>query len=117
MEIDTGNEMTRNWVRFGQIEGQIVGQERDPLCMCVCMRAKLLQLCLTLCNPLEPTSPLCPWDSPGKNTGVGCRALLQGIFPTHGSHLYLRCLLHWQADSSPSLPLHHMVYLFIFFDF
>ena len=24
---------------------------------------------------------LCPWDCPGKNTGVGCRALLQGIFP------------------------------------
>ena len=25
---------------------------------------------------------LCPWDSPGKNTGVGCHALLQGIFLT-----------------------------------
>ena len=28
---------------------------------------------------------LCPWDSPGKNTGVGCHFLLQGIFPTQGS--------------------------------
>ena len=27
---------------------------------------------------------LCPWDSPGKNTGVGCHALLQGIFLTQG---------------------------------
>ena len=27
---------------------------------------------------------LCPWNSPGKNTGVGCHALLQGIFPTQG---------------------------------
>ena len=27
---------------------------------------------------------LCPWDSPGKNTGVGSHALLQGIFPTQG---------------------------------
>ena len=27
---------------------------------------------------------LCPWDSPGKNTGVGCHALLQGIFTTQG---------------------------------
>jgi len=27
---------------------------------------------------------LYPWDSPGKNTGVGCHALLQGIFPTQG---------------------------------
>ena len=30
---------------------------------------------------------LCPWDSPGKNTGVGCHALLQGIFLTQGSAL------------------------------
>ena len=29
---------------------------------------------------------LCPWDSPGKNTEVGCHALLQGIFPTQGSN-------------------------------
>ena len=32
---------------------------------------------------------LCPWDSPGKNTGVGCHALLQGIFPTQGLNLCL----------------------------
>ena len=31
----------------------------------------------------------CPWDSPSKNTGVGCHALLQGIFPTQGSNLNL----------------------------
>ena len=31
---------------------------------------------------LLPTRPLCPWDFPGRNTGVGCHALLQGIFPT-----------------------------------
>ena len=33
---------------------------------------------------LQPTRLLCPWDSPGKNTGVRCHALLQGIFPTQG---------------------------------
>ena len=33
-----------------------------------------------------PTTLLCPCDSPGKNTGVGCHALLQGIFPTQGSN-------------------------------
>ena len=31
---------------------------------------------------VEPTRLLCPWDSPGKNTGVDYHALLQGIFPT-----------------------------------
>ena len=29
----------------------------------------------------EPSRPLCPWDFPGRDTGVGCRALLRGIFP------------------------------------
>ena len=45
---------------------------------------------------------LCPWDFPGKNTGVGCHFLLQGIFPT-SQGLNPR-LLHWQVDS---LPLSH----------
>ena len=36
-----------------------------------------------------PARLLCPWDSPGKNTGVGCHALLQEIFPTPGSNLRL----------------------------
>ena len=35
---------------------------------------------------LWPTRLLCPWDSPGKNTGVGGHALLQGVFPTQGSN-------------------------------
>ena len=33
---------------------------------------------------LEPARLLCPRGSPGKNTGMGCHALLQGIFPTQG---------------------------------
>ena len=44
-------------------------------------------------------APLCPWDSPGKNTEVGSHVLLQGIFPTQGLSLHLQCLLHWQAGS------------------
>ena len=35
---------------------------------------------------LQPARLLCPWDSPGQNTAVGCHALLQGIFPTQGSN-------------------------------
>ena len=48
---------------------------------------------------LQPTRLLCPWASPGKNTGVGCHALLQGIFPTQGSNQSLSCLLHWHKSS------------------
>ena len=40
---------------------------------------EVAQLCPTLCHPVD-----CPWDSPGQNTGVGSRSLLQGIFPTQG---------------------------------
>ena len=36
------------------------------------MRAKLLQSCPTLYYELYPARLFCPWDSPGKNTGVGC---------------------------------------------
>ena len=45
---------------------------------------------------LYPASLLCPWDSPGKNTGLRCNALLQRIFQTQGSNLHFLWLLHWQ---------------------
>ena len=50
------------------------------------------QFCPTLCNPI-----VCPWDSPGKNIGVGSHFLLQRIFPTQGlkpGHLHSRHFLH-----------------------
>ena len=45
-----------------------------------CMHAKSLQSCPTLCDPMDSSPPVslqCPWDSLGKNTGVGCHFLLQ----------------------------------------
>ena len=47
----------------------------------------LMALCLFMSDSLRPhglwpTRLLCPWDAPGKNTGVGSPFLLQGIFPT-----------------------------------
>ena len=54
-----------------------------------------LSVCMLSCfSPI-----LCPWDSPGKYTGVVCHTLLQGIFPTQGLNLCLLCLLHWQMGS------------------
>ena len=38
---------------------------------------------------LQPTRLLCPWDSPGKNTGVGSHSLVQRVFPTQGLNLGL----------------------------
>ena len=59
--------------------------------------------CLTLFqhHGLQPTRLLCPWDFPGKNTGLGCHFLLPGIFQTQRSNPHFLC---WQADS---LPLSH----------
>ena len=39
-----------------------------------------------------------------QNTGVGCHALLQGLFLTQGSNLCLLHLLYWQAGSLPLVP-------------
>ena len=61
---------------------------------------------------LQSARLLCPWDSPGKNTGVGCRDLLQGIFPSQGSNPCLLYLLYWQAGSSPLAPPGKSIYLF-----
>ena len=55
-------------------------------------------------HTLQPARLLCPWDVPGKNSGVGCHFLLQGIFPTQGSNLLLLGLLHRQVDSLPLVP-------------
>ena len=71
----------------------------------------ILTLCLShsvisLCKPMN-----CSWpgssvhgDSPGKNSGVGRHALLQGIFPAQGSNPHLLCLPHWQMGSLPLVP-------------
>ena len=41
---------------------------------------------------LQPARLLCPWDSPEKNTRVGCHALFQGIFQTQGLNPRVLCL-------------------------
>ena len=60
------------------------------------LRQSFVQSCLTLqpCG-LSPVRLFCAWNCPGKNTGVGCHFLLQGILSTLGSNLCLSHLLHW----------------------
>ena len=53
-----------------------------------------------LCNPVDCSPPrfLCPWDSPGKNTEMGCHFFLHGIFLSQGLNLGLwhcRPILYW----------------------
>ena len=62
------------------------------------VKVLVTQSCPTLCTRWTVAPRLlCPWNSLGKNTGVGCHSLLQGIFPTHGlspSLLYYRQILY-----------------------
>ena len=55
----------------------------------------------------------CAWDSPGKNAGVGCHALLRGVFLAPGSQPRLLPPLHWQGGSLPLVPREKPGYLFI----
>ena len=81
-------------------------------------------MCVQLCDPMDCNlSPLfmgfprllCPWDFPGKNTGVGCHFLLQGIFATQGSKPCLLHLLYWQVESLSLRHLSSLLYIVKFF--
>ena len=66
----------------------------------------LVQPCLTLVTPWTVAHRLlCPWNSPGKNTGVGCHFLLQGIFPSQGLN---RALPHCRQTLYPLSPSQHV---------
>ena len=77
----------------------------------------IAQYCATFCDPMDysPPGSSIRGDSPGKNTGVGCLTLLQGIFPIQGSNQglphcrrILYCLSH---QGSPRI-LEWVAYLF-----
>ena len=59
------------------------------------VQAKSLQLCPALCHPMDCNLPDSSWDTPGKNTEVGCHAFLQEISPLHRLNRHLLCLLRW----------------------
>ena len=92
-------------------------------CSCECVDGTVCESVVVLshvqlfaANGLWPARFLCPWNSPGKITGVGCHFLLQGIFLTQGSNpglphfrQILYCLSHPGSTSTVGLPFtkHH----------
>ena len=70
-------------------------------CVCMLSRLSYVQLFATLWT-VAHQAPL-SMRFPGKNTGVGCHFLFQGIFLTQGLNLHLS-LLHWQVGSVPLAP-------------
>ena len=91
--------------RFRLLATPWTAAQKAPPSMEVAAAAKSCQLCPTLCDPIDgspPGSPS-PWDSPGKNTGVGCYFLLQCVKVKSESEVAQSC----PAPSDPmdcSLP-------------
>ena len=78
------------------------------VCVCACARAHSLSSVQLFATPWTRVhqAPLSV-NSPGKNIGVSCHFLPQGIFPTQGLNLHL---LHWQANSLPLNYLRSPIY-------
>ena len=93
-----------NWLYFSS-SGQKV---------CVCVSCSVMSDSLQP-HGLEPVSLLCPWNSPGKNTGVAYHFLLQGIFMTDGSKpvlLHFRQILFLLShQGSPEIQFDHLFIL------
>ena len=72
------------WIRFCKFKsGRIIFSALSPLVYCFFEKERLQNSDLMDRRPQDS----CPWNSPGKNTGVSSHSLLQGIFPTQGSNL------------------------------
>ena len=71
---------------------------------CSCLRESESESHSVVSNSLRPHGLYSPWNSPGQNTGVGSRSLLQGIFPTQGSNPglpYCRWILSAESQGKP----------------
>ena len=92
--------VTQSWTWLSDWTTTIALQSFQNMC-------SIAKLCPALFDPMDYSLPgsFCAWDFPGKNTGVGCHFLLQGIFLTQESNLHLLRLLHRQAEF---LPLPHL---------
>ena len=74
------------YLHVSEVVNKCCYEQRGSCCCCL-----VLQSCPTLCDPMDysPLDSSVYGDSPGKNTGVGCHALLQGIFSTQRKNLGL----------------------------
>ena len=71
-----------------------VSQASQSMILCMCIQL-LGCVWLFATHGLQPTGLLCPWNFPGKNTGLGCHFLLQGIFPTTLDQTHVSCIGRW----------------------
>ena len=116
-----GSFQTRDWTRvpcFGSHLDLTTGPPGKShtfllgVCIFMCPRARGRCISVvSLCDPIDWSLPSssCPWDSPSKNTGVGCHFLLQEIFltqvifPTQVSCIARQIFYHLSHQGSPYL--------------
>ena len=84
---------------YGVLLVSAVQQSESVILLLYCLISSVLSDSLQSMDCSPPGSSV-----PGKNVGVGCHTLLQGIFLTQGLNLSLLCLLHWQVGSLPLVP-------------
>ena len=106
------------WLSLLQFFHLLNGHERLKCSVCLCSQSlNCVQLFTTPWTVARQT-PLCPWDVPGKNTGVGCHFLLQGILPPKDQTCVScigRCILYhwaiWEACTSLLFGCYYHYYL------
>ena len=101
--------MAQEVCRHCLIFSEVLGQDAAAA-------AKSLQSCPTLCDPIDssPTRLPCPWDSQGKNTGVGCHFLLQCMKVKSEREVAVQLLVTpWTAahQAPPSMGFSRQEYL------
>ena len=80
-----------------------------------CCSISSSECCSVVSNSLQHHGLYSPWNSPGKNTGMSCHALLQGIFPTQGSkpgHLHCKWILYCLSHQRSPKTLEWVAYPF-----
>ena len=110
--IQTVFVLGKDWLllRWGQHSFPLISLKNCVLYLPHSVLCLVALLCLTLCYPMDcsPPGSSVHGDSPAKYTGVGCHALLQGIFPTQGSNTGLphcrRILYQLSYQGSRKIP-------------
>ena len=102
LSIDIGLWGKRDCVCPPGLEAQEAKMAKFHLVLCL-----VIQSCPTLCKPMDcsPPGSSVHGDSPGKNTAVGCHALLQGIFPIQIFHIAGRFPTVWATREAPNFTL------------
>ena len=98
---------------YACFRGSFISSRLRGVCCCCCLVVKSWP---TLCDPMEysPPGSSCLWDFPGKNTGVGCHFLFQGIFLTRRVVWWAQNIFLCPVSMQPHLTIFCISLIFTF---